>query len=488
MSFMLKNRPAKAKEQVVKTVQVKNTTSTAKPSNLRPTLPRALSDIRGTPRSQASVRNSTRTPESSIEPSPRRRIAKKRDLEERLESDSEEDNDSATSALDFTNRHKRRKRASDAKIDNERVLKATSKFTSVDDDKLIHAWKIANLDILKQKYKPTLGATKDEVNVELQYPGSSRREKYMLVWAKNEFDPVEEIIAVVKTFTNFFLTFEQAEPFQNPENGVIRRMERAKAIQDVGLFRQALDDYNREVGKLRSDGTIEGFLTNRHMLSKDLVKQIMKQIYDRAISPDIKELGKDTSEKKFTYGELEPEFVHQLLVDSGITSGQVFVDLGSGVGNVVAQAALQIGCESWGCEIVKKLTPLARRQKRECEARCRLWGINIGAIELEEGDFTENTNIQNAMRRADVILVNNEVFPEETNQSLLQMFLDLKDGCQIISLKPFRRPDQSVSFRNENDLSRNLDVVKKEHAQGMVSWKYDGGSYYVTTKRSYTSS
>jgi hypothetical protein len=36
-----------------------------------------------------------------------------------------------------------------------------------------------------------------------------------------------------------------------------------------------------------------------------------------------------------------------------------------------------------------------------------------------------------------VQLVNNEVFPSSLNNDLTNMFLDLKDGAKIVSLKPF---------------------------------------------------
>jgi hypothetical protein len=47
-------------------------------------------------------------------------------------------------------------------------------------------------------------------------------------------------------------------------------------------------------------------------------------------------------------------------------------------------------------------------------------------------------------------LVNNEVFPSSLNIDLTHMFLDLKDGAKIVSLKPFvpegfRMNDSNVS-------------------------------------------
>ena len=48
---------------------------------------------------------------------------------------------------------------------------------------------------------------------------------------------------------------------------------------------------------------------------------------------------------------------------------QIFVDLGSGVGNCVLQAALEVGCESCGCEMMDKACNLAELQEEEFKAR-----------------------------------------------------------------------------------------------------------------------
>jgi H3 lysine-79-specific histone-lysine N-methyltransferase len=54
--------------------------------------------------------------------------------------------------------------------------------------------------------------------------------------------------------------------------------------------------------------------------------------------------------------------------------------------------------------------------------------------------------------------VNNEVFPPSLNADLKNMFLDLKDGAKIISLKPF----VNDGFRmNENNVSF-LDLDRAE--------------------------
>lgn len=53
---------------------------------------------------------------------------------------------------------------------------------------------------------------------------------------------------------------------------------------------------------------------------------------------------------------------------------------------------------------------LARRQVVEAEARFRLWGLNSGKMSVVEADFCEHPLVGEVLKRADVILVNNEVY------------------------------------------------------------------------------
>jgi [histone H3]-lysine79 N-trimethyltransferase len=52
---------------------------------------------------------------------------------------------------------------------------------------------------------------------------------------------------------------------------------------------------------------------------------------------------------------------------------------------------------------------LARRQVFEAEARFRLWGLSSGKMKVVEADFCEHPLVGEVLKRADVILVNNEV-------------------------------------------------------------------------------
>lgn len=253
-------------------------------------------------------------------------------------------------------------------------------------------------------------------------------------------------------------------------------------------FKKAVGEYNEAINELRKQGALQKNLENKHHLPFTMIKLMLGQVYDRAVSPRVDLLKQYEHGTDNVYGELLPKLVTQVLHETGLRSDQVFVDLGSGVGNVALQAALEFGSESWGCEMMENACTLADAQKAEFAARCRLWGIAPGRVFLEKGDFLENQKIHAAMKRADVILVNNEVFLPALNQSLIDLFLDLKDGCQIVSLKPFVPPYHVTTDRNDNDPINNLKVIKMGEFAGAeyVSWsnKDTGGKYYITEKDS----
>jgi H3 lysine-79-specific histone-lysine N-methyltransferase len=347
---------------------------------------------------------------------------------------------------------------------------------------LIHAAGIASI---KQGFKPAFtGAQKEDCRVTLEYPGSDIPERYELVYRSDAFDPIEEIFGVVQEFAEFFVDEADRDVFLNPDRGIYRRLERARNLKSLEAFKTALNDYNEAVRVRRKAGTPQAILRKKHSLPESLIIRIMTQTYDRAVSPNVDLLRKYENGTNEIYGELKSNLVHKILVESKLDSKQVFVDLGSGVANVVLQAALQTGCESWGCEIMENACSLAEAQKKEFRARCRLWGIEPGNAYLEHGDFMANENIRKALLKADVVLVNNEVFTPTLNVSLVNLFLDLKEGCQIVSLKSFVPHNRKITNYNTNDPSNILRVERKTYSTKSVSWKDEGGEYFVATKDS----
>jgi len=71
------------------------------------------------------------------------------------------------------------------------------------------------------------------------------------------------------------------------------------------------------------------------------------------------------------------------------------------MGNVVVQAALQTGCKAYGIELMSQSARVARDMVEQIQVRVRMWGLNIGEIELEEGDMLKSTRVDELMAKAD---------------------------------------------------------------------------------------
>jgi H3 lysine-79-specific histone-lysine N-methyltransferase len=331
----------------------------------------------------------------------------------------------------------------------------------------------------------------DEPVIELQYPGSSQRERYHLVKSRDleDFSPLDEIINVVKTVARHYVDETGASALDDEINGgLVQKMEQARARGRKGklgaqtAFIRAVDEYNRKITALRNDGSIEKRLSNLRSINYSLVETIINQIYTRTVSPRAHLLREYENGTSLVYGEILPRFMNTIFKETRLKSDQVFLDLGSGVGNCVLQASLEVGCESWGCEIMKNPCDFADKQKAEFDARCRLWGIQPGAVHLERASFLTHPPITEVIKRADVILINNRAFQADLMEDLKWKLLDVKKGCKIVSLKPFREPDHKIQERHIDDPVNVLQVRKKEYPTRSVSWTGDAGDWYLTWK------
>ena len=319
--------------------------------------------------------------------------------------------------------------------------------------------------------------------IRFQYPASRIRERYELVVSKDKIDPTTDILSAARSIAEFYLTESEAEPFTDPETGFIRRFEKAINRSSNEEFRSTLADYNAAMRDLMDRGTISANLSRLHDMPPYLTHFILGQCYDRAVAPEIEKVAKYEAGTDYVYGELKAQFISEILVTRcNMKCDQVFIDLGSGVGNVVLQAALEIGCESWGWEYQEECCNLAEAQLKEFRARCQLWGLSPGRCHLGRGDFCKSSQVIEVLRRADAVLVNNQVFTSPLNDALVRMFLDLKPGCKVVSLKSFVQGGTNVY--NVNDVgSTILDVEEFTYPEDWVSWTARGGAYYVSTRK-----
>ncbi|CAG8831037.1 26525_t:CDS:1, partial [Racocetra persica] len=187
------------------------------------------------------------------------------------------------------------------------------------------------------------------------------------------------------------------------------------------------------------------------------------QTYDRIIGPRVERLTNITSNLDLNYGELNADFIHDIIIRTKIKSNTIFVDLGSGIGNTILYAGIATGCTGYGYELQQKLVDLANEQYKEIMTRGKLYGLEIGHVEFLSGDFKDiyinHPDFINILYSADVILANNRTFSPETNQFLYNLFLGLKKGAKVVSLESFEgfEPRGKQSERVFSDIKAYSD-------------------------------
>lgn len=319
----------------------------------------------------------------------------------------------------------------------------------------------------------------------LQYPGSSQHEKFALLRPKksDEYKPVEDIIKTMTVVLKYYLPTTTSSRLTSDDDGLLYRARRAFSRRDLGAFIATVEEFNTIVLDTRQAGDISATIDSMPYLPLEIVERVIEQVYSRVVSPRTEILKKYEGFSDNTYGEILPKFSSQIFRETQLDSSSVFLDLGSGVGNVVLQAALEIGCESHGIEMMENPSALACAQTAEFKARCHLWGLSTGSVNIIQGDFLESAQLGEILKRADVLLVNNQAFTPALNQKLIPMFLDLKEGARIVSLKSFVPKDWKLKERNSGSIIGMLSVEEKDYwTEEYVSWTNQGGHYFIATK------
>ena len=132
---------------------------------------------------------------------------------------------------------------------------------------------------------------------------------------------------------------------------------------------------------------------------------------------------------KEVYGETRHPIIHDIIRRIPIRSTDVFLDLGSGIGNVVLQIASETRCKAYGVELLETPATFARHQLLEFRTRMRMLGRSPGAVHLRRGDFLEDEKVHKILEKSSVIFVNNYAFESDVNWRLMQSFLSLKVCC-----------------------------------------------------------
>ncbi|CAF0853489.1 unnamed protein product [Adineta ricciae] len=210
-----------------------------------------------------------------------------------------------------------------------------------------------------------------------------------------------------------------------------------------------------------------------------LFRHILAQVYSRAVT-DPDKLRDYEPFSPSVYGETSPDLIDSILKVINLTEEQTFIDLGSGVGNVVLHVAALSNCKHvYGIEHEETPATYACAMADEFRFWMRWYGKCYSEFSLERGDFLSHPKIDELIREVDVVFANNYVFGSTVNHGLKVKFMNMKDGAKIVSSREFCPETFRLNDRTKNDLGAVMHVSKPEKLFGKVSWSDKSVQYYL---------
>uniref|UniRef100_H2XK62 Histone-lysine N-methyltransferase, H3 lysine-79 specific n=3 Tax=Ciona intestinalis TaxID=7719 RepID=H2XK62_CIOIN len=180
-------------------------------------------------------------------------------------------------------------------------------------------------------------------------------------------------------------------------------------------MKELCNKYNRAIDSILQlwQGTSKSALLQTQP-STGLLKHIMQQVYNHSVLEPEK-LNQYEPFSPEVYGETSFDLISQMLCELKLKDDDVFLDLGSGVGQVVLQVAAASPCKL--CLGIEK-APLPGKYSQNMDKEFRKWmrwyGKKYRPYKLETGDFLEE-EWKDRIASATVIFVNNYAFGPEVD-------------------------------------------------------------------------
>ncbi|XP_071522598.1 histone-lysine N-methyltransferase, H3 lysine-79 specific isoform X2 [Panulirus ornatus] len=245
-------------------------------------------------------------------------------------------------------------------------------------------------------------------------------------------------------------------------------------------MRQLCDKYNRAIDsvlQLEKGTSLPATRLNKRP-SRGMLKHILTQIYNHAVV-DPEKLNQYEPFSPEVYGETSFELICQMIDQIHITEDDVFVDLGSGVGQVVLQMAALTLCRICvGIEKAETPCKYAAEMDRLYTKWMRWYGKKHGEYKLMKGDFLKKEH-REGITGSSIVFVNNFAFGPHVDHMLKEVFADLKDGARIVSSKSFCPLNFRITDRNLSDIGTIMHVSELSPLKGSVSWTGKPVSYFL---------
>jgi hypothetical protein len=194
-----------------------------------------------------------------------------------------------------------------------------------------------------------------------------------------------------------------------------------------------LDKFNQTFSDINAYFRLAHYRWNHR---ERLGDSLCQQVYYRVVTPNAKLLTKYQIGTDTVYGEIIANIPDVMIRDGCLTEKSHFVDMGSGIGNMVCLMAIRTGCSSFGVEIMAHPASLAQQFAQQSMLRAQACGLQIGKMQLAQADMLNSELVKKHILAADVVLVNNRIFSPESKYFLDDVF-DLTNCRQS---KSFNRP------------------------------------------------
>ncbi|XP_049585226.1 histone-lysine N-methyltransferase, H3 lysine-79 specific isoform X1 [Syngnathus scovelli] len=241
------------------------------------------------------------------------------------------------------------------------------------------------------------------------------------------------------------------------------------------------DKYNRAIDSIHQlwKGTTQPMKLNKRP-SNGLLRHILQQVYNHSVT-DPEKLNNYEPFSPEVYGETSFDLVAQIIDEMEMMEEDTFVDLGSGVGQVVLQVAAATNCKHYyGVEKADIPATYAESMDKEFKKWMKWYGKKHGEYTLERGDFLSE-EWKERIATTSIIFVNNFAFGPEVDHQLKERFANMKEGGKIVSSKPFAPLNFRINSRNLSDIGTIMRVVELSPLRGSVSWTGKPVSYYLHT-------
>ncbi|XP_016953983.1 histone-lysine N-methyltransferase, H3 lysine-79 specific [Drosophila biarmipes] len=209
-----------------------------------------------------------------------------------------------------------------------------------------------------------------------------------------------------------------------------------------------------------------------------LLRHILQLVYNAAVlDPD--KLNQYEPFSPEVYGETSYELVQQMLKHVTVSKEDTFIDLGSGVGQVVLQMAGSFPLKT--CIGIEKAdTPARYAERMDVFFRQYMgwFGKRFCEYKLIKGDFLVDEH-REKITSSTLVFVNNFAFGPTVDHQLKERFADLRDGARVVSSKSFCPLNFRITDRNLSDIGTIMHVSEIPPLKGSVSWTCKPVSYYL---------